>query len=504
LAIKDRLLPATRVAILAIAAIALAGWSAAHSGALPGGTWHLDKSSNFVVMTDLDADRATALIANLELFRSAVLARTGIEAVPERLPARVVVFSELRDFVRVSGERDSLGFMRPSLRGNRMVAGGGSLSIDTRNVLFHEYVHHLLRSSLATRYPTWYDEGLADLLSTADVDDDAVVFGAVARSRLAILREERFPVPLARVVNEDDLSDWHPRQVSYFYGMAWALTSYLHAEHPDALARYLDDTARGVPREEAFERAFGIGPVQMEKRVRRFHERRRRSLERLPVAALPAPGVIDSRLMPNREVAYELAFLAMFDRPEYARELLEEQLAIAPQDVHLASALAITYQAEERFEEGVAMARAAWLRAPDDPVLGIDLADMLMVWNDDVCADDAPAHPDPACAGRYEEATRVYRRAWTAAPTNPEVNAGLAWSLERRGVELEAARGHIDLALEYQPWASYLLLRRGLISKGLGDASAARADLERALYWAESDELRDQAAEGLAALGATP
>jgi hypothetical protein len=184
LAIKDRLLPATRVAILAIAAIALAGWSAAHSGALPGGTWHLDKSSNFVVMTDLDADRATALIANLELFRSAVLARTGIEAVPERLPARVVVFSDLRDFVRVSGERDSLGFMRPSLRGNRMVAGGGSLSIDTRNVLFHEYVHHLLRSSLATRYPTWYDEGLADLLSTADVDDDAVVFGAVARSRV--------------------------------------------------------------------------------------------------------------------------------------------------------------------------------------------------------------------------------------------------------------------------------------------------------------------------------
>ena len=50
---------------------------------------------------------------------------------------------------------------------------------DASLVLFHEYVHHVMRAHSQLRYPLWYEEGFADLLAASQLDASQVLIGLV-------------------------------------------------------------------------------------------------------------------------------------------------------------------------------------------------------------------------------------------------------------------------------------------------------------------------------------
>ncbi len=132
---------------------------------------------------------------------------------------------------------------------------------------------------------------------------------------------------------------------------------------------------------------------------------------------------------------------------------------------------------------------------PSDPVVAIDIGDLLLEWNESDCVED-----NDVCKERRTSAEAEYRRALELAPDNPEAHARLATFLESVGRDLSAAKRHIELALEYQPWAPKLHLVAGLINQALFDEVRARVHLERTLQWSENEEERQQAATALTEL----
>ena len=245
--------------------------------------WWLLESEHFTVVTDTRGQTPESIIEDLELFRAVVLTITGIKTAEDKLPTTAVVFKSLGEFNRIAKMPNIVGFMRPTLRGNRMVSGGGSMSLDQRHNMFHEYVHHLLRSTSSVNYASWYDEGLADMLATVHEKDGRIVIGVESTARMRSLKNNPIHVPLERIVNNDDLSSWHPYHVRYFYAMSWAFVNYLNVGHllgtPNRvghLPHYLALTQEGAARPQAFVDAFGTTPRAMEKELNKYLSKRLR------------------------------------------------------------------------------------------------------------------------------------------------------------------------------------------------------------------------------------
>jgi len=465
--------------------------------------WWLLESDHFSVVTNTRGETPDNIIEDLELFRAVVLILTGIDEVEDKLPTRAVVFKSLSEFNRIARMPNIVGFMRSTLRSNRMVSGGSSLSMGQRSIMFHEYVHLLLRSASSVNYPGWYDEGLADMLATVHEKGDRIVIGAESETRMRTLKNNPMTVPLERIVNTDDLSSWHPYHVSYFYAMSWALVNYLNVGHllgsPNRvphLQQYLALTQGDTPRPQAFLDAFGITPRAMENELNDYLGTRRRPVIMLPRDRFPEIGEIGKRKLSREEITYELALLAVFRNTKLARSLIEDQLQMESANARLTGALALTYQAERDFARGAELARMAVRTDPKNPELAIDLADLLILWNNNNCEREKVG-----CADRIIEAEQSYRRVLELAPDNPEAHAQLAALLHSVNRDLPAAAEHIDTALDYQPWSPNLNLLAGQIYKRLGEIDSAREHLRRALRWSENEKIRTQAAKALAALG---
>ena len=463
--------------------------------------WRL-QSENFDVITNTTGDTPQSIINDLELFRSVVLALTGVEPYEERLPTTAVVFRRTGEFSRISRRPNIIGFMRPTLRRNWMVSAGGTLNIDQRTIMFHEYVHHLLRSASSVNYPSWYDEGFADMLATVHERDGRIVIGAEEKGRIRTLKNNPMQVPLEKIVNTDDLSDWHPHHVGYFYGMSWALVNYLNVGHyvkpPNRMSdlqRYLALTQAGHDRQEAFEDAFGMTPSEMEDEVNDFLGNRMRPVIMLPRDRFPPAQEVESRKLDDREITLELATLAMYTNHKLSRSLLEEQMAVTPGDPELTMALAVTYQFDRDFARGADLARSASAMDETHPEIAIDLADLLVSWNRAACEPRVPE-----CDDRAIEAEAQYQRALSLEPENPEGHAQLAKLLFTESRRLDDAAEHVETALSFQRWHPGLNLLAGQIYLELGEHASSREYLERALYWSESEFVRKQAAAGLEAL----
>lgn len=461
--------------------------------------WWLLESDHFRVITNTRGDTPESIIRDLELFRAVVLKMTGVANVEEKLPTTAVVFRSMSEFKRLSGSRNIAGYMRPTLRGNWMVSGGDSLNMDQRQVMFHEYVHHLLRSASSVNYASWYDEGLADMLSSIYEEDGKVVVGAEAPARMQTLKNNAYQVSLEKIVNTDDLSDWHKYHVSYFYAMSWALVNYLNMGHmlgtpsrvPE-LNNYLALVQQDVPRPEAFKKAFGMTPSEMENKVNDYLGTRMRPVLMLPRDRFPVVENLETRRLTAAEISYELATLAIYGNLKLSRALVQEQLELHPDNAEIKGVLAVTYQRQGNYPEAEKLAREAVATNPDSTVLAIDLADILMAWNRHDCAE-----VEPVCTQRKLQAEALYRGVLELEPDNPEANVKLAYLLLAENRELDAAAESVEVGLTYQPWSASLNLLAGKVYLRLDDRDRARGYLSRALYWGNSESLRADAAAAL-------
>ena len=154
----------------------------------------------------------------------------------------------------------------------------------------------MLRNGAATRYPAWYDEGLAEFLSTVAMQGDQVVIGTIPASRERWLLYGS-PMSLRQLMTVDEAYDESVRTPQRFYAQAWTLTHFFHVadrvgfpKRRAQLTDYIARLNRGEPPDQACQNAFGTDFESLDKEFMQY----------LAKGRLPYLGVAPQRLAISR------------------------------------------------------------------------------------------------------------------------------------------------------------------------------------------------------------
>jgi len=249
---------------------------AAPPGATPS-KWTRLRTPNFTLLGE-NGDRPLRRVAErMEQFRE-VFGRV-FPNTRHAMPAPIVV--------HVFGSTRAYQPFMPLFNGKRVDVGGYfqpadgacyiTLSTEAGEyaypVIFHEYVHLLVGTSLAD-VPVWFNEGLAEYYSTYQMyGQKEASLGRVKEEHVYDLRE-RF-IPLTELLAVDHRSPLYNEgdRRGIFYAESWALVHYLmigNAQRKGQLTAYLQKYADGMPSGQAVREAFGVSEVELEKELRRY------------------------------------------------------------------------------------------------------------------------------------------------------------------------------------------------------------------------------------------
>lgn len=272
--------------------------------------WAEYRSAHFTLYSDRKRHEALSLLQQFERFRYAALVVTGLDPAQADEPVNVFLLRRKQDYLAVQPDERVAGFYRDGWSGPEMVVGAEARLGDVSLILFHEYVHYLIRAHSQVRYPLWYDEGFADLLAASRVADDHVLIGLAHPWRKRVL-DEQGTLPLESVLHAgiaggDD---------GAFYASAWLLMHYLQLGHlvgepnfGEAIAGYLHALQGGAQSMAAFDEHFGLSAKAVQEKLSSYSQRRQWRGYKLSV---PDIGLsIKQRDLDANEVAYLLGGLA--------------------------------------------------------------------------------------------------------------------------------------------------------------------------------------------------
>jgi tetratricopeptide (TPR) repeat protein len=340
-----------RARSLLVAALCLAGAALLCTRAEAASNWRRVRSENFVVVSNAGEVEARAGAARLEELRAIFSRLQGADSFDVSLPLTVILFQNDGDYEffkpTYGGElrRDVAGYFLSSPDINYITlsleSGRGR---DPHSVLFHEYVHALVRNNYAGA-PLWFNEGLAQYYSEFELSKDRrrVSLGRQLAHRLDSLARDEF-LPLKTLLSVDASSAHYQQPARYpiFYAQSWAFVHYLLHDaggvRQTQLARYLELVSAGASIEESFREAFKVDFAQMEREVRAY-VRAARYRERSETFAEPVPSgdaTSGSRALTDAEVQATLGDLLLHaGREDDAEEYLTRALKL---DAALASA----------------------------------------------------------------------------------------------------------------------------------------------------------------------
>lgn len=384
-------------------------------------SWLETRSEHFTIYSTLPRAETEALAVDLEVFRAAVVLFTNARTLDSPIPIEIFVFRSLTDLRRFTPGRNVGGFIRPTPRSYQVLLGASEgMGLDGRLILYHEYVHFLVRNESAALLPRWYDEGFAEFLSTAEREEDRLVVGKPDPDRAAWLVGDR-PMRVEQMLDPAAYVEFSPRQVARFYAWSWLLVHFLSWDYEDPegvgfharFEVYLREVGRGRPPEEAIESAWGLTPAELDEMLARTVSRGVKTGS-LPLARLDYSDEVGTRTVSAAEMARRLGAAALTGMDlDHARELFQAALAAAPGDARATAGLADTYKFEERMEEAEPLFERAVALDPTDP---LNLLDRAEYWLDRARRAEDPEAKDALA----RKALAAGRAALALDPGNPE------------------------------------------------------------------------------------
>ncbi len=444
--------------------------------------WRYYQSEHFHLYSDRAERIVAEQIKGLELFRAAVYWLTGLEPRKHQHRTDILLLGRNVHFKKLFRKQNVIGFMQSGTRRNLLVVGNtGGTSTGPHEVSFHSYVHYLVRNVSVFRYPPWYDEGFAELLSTLIHEDGFVMVGrAPAYHAYMWANEPR--MSLSRMFSTKSLSELSRTERSQFNTTSWLFVHYVmfsEASRSNKLvaknSRFLELLNGGQPWETAFVTAFEIGVDEMYARIKEY------AGESLPIYEIP-DHLLDfeagyqSRDLNRDEAAYFLAYAINADNPGEARRMLRTTFERNPEDWRALAGIGVTYQMEGDFATARKLTSQALDRDEGDYLLHIEYADALQA----SCLD---RHSECVKEGVPEKLLTHYQRAYELEPDLLETNFTYASQLIVLGKAAEALPKLLR-ARELLP-SHYLTTRRlGEAYLASGNLVESRRYLDRANGWA--------------------
>lgn len=198
------------------------------------------------------------------------------QARPHRTPLTIVLFADAAQFAAytpvVNNVAQPVGgyFTRLPHRGVIAMPLEGE-TVHVRRTIFHEGVHWYF-SFLPAGRPPWFDEGLAEVLSTFEQRRREDLIGrAIDEHVLALTYFVRPPLAELFRTPREALNYNEAVRTGAFYALSWAFVHYAifgqGGTGANSLATYLNELQKGTETKEAFGRAFGADYAGMEERV---------------------------------------------------------------------------------------------------------------------------------------------------------------------------------------------------------------------------------------------
>lgn len=223
--------------------------------------WYRYENQYFTAYSDASEHSVRGLLEDLEEFRAAFMQISNV-VVPAGAPKTIVVMTKTpKEFDRLKIGKNVGGFA--STQDGRTVivmpASGGD---NASTVIRHEYGHALLQYKKFP-YPSWYEEGFAEIASAMKLKRGGASFTIGAPPERAQLNGR--PVyPWEALFSEDfnphALTD--VRMGSSAYAQAWLMAQWAtlgdSTRNSAMLQNYFDLIRSGEPALPAFEAAFGF------------------------------------------------------------------------------------------------------------------------------------------------------------------------------------------------------------------------------------------------------
>ena len=453
-------------------------------------SWYEYKSHNFTIYSDVNKKEVENVIQDMERFRVAALRFTGIKDFKENEKLRLFYFDDSDSFYRFLDNRNVAGFFHRTWNGPVIMARSSGHNMDVSGLMFHEYTHHLMRQRSMLRYPRWYSEGFAELLSSAEILEDYVRIGNVPmRIRHSWSVKGFRPLKLEQLLVPEDRT--HKYHLNNFYATAWLLTHYLqmgkYSGNPDYIEKtgiYLKAVSQGEDPIEAFPRYFGPSVDEMQKEMNRYRDDdvyafrykvpaykkgiKRTKLSKLQVAELFVQQAFTRN---NDDLVLELVSEAGKDAQESLFLKLSSAIASGHKDDY---SLAKTVLSEVDTD--------AWHSAKVYQALSHSHLDLL----DATVADGGWSDSD------YQLAVNFGKLAVERDPENLLAYRSLWMAYQRAGEHLSAVQTMMA-AYEYAPRSLSLNREIGFYIADLRQLDLAKPYLEVVSIWSHSDEDRERA-----------
>ena len=481
-----------RAALVLLLCSAVLPWPGCLATQVLSRSWVEVQSEHFTVTSDMDVADAEKLARTLELFRAAVLVITNTRSVESKVPTRVFFFRDEASFRRFQPRRNLAGYFVPGVRAN-FVAIFDSELMDTERVLRHEYVHFLVRNGSSRVYPPWYDEGFAELLSTASQVGAYVAVGILPEDRIQELARLKW-IPLSQILAYEG-SPPSPAWEAMFYAESWALLHYLSRdfEHAARLApsvrTYLDEIEAGAEIDAASQAAFGVGVDELDERLRRYLEAGSFTPIGVRLERLHWSEETHSRVLDRAEAAERLGELCLATaRTGHAESLLRAAVAADPTLARAHGALGSALASEEKWSEAEPQLAMALEQGPDDPLNQLDYGEYWL--------ERAQRTKDPSERREWLERARTHlKRALDLDEWKPEPWALYGSSFLVEGEDPSQGVESLEQALQLLPSNVGIQLMLAEAYVAVDRKPGARALLGRILAWSPNDATAQKARE---------
>ena len=237
--------------------------------------WRKVSSKNIEMYTDHEEAVALEVIEQLEIFRSTVLQfMNGVDV--NNLPVvKVFLFKSEKLWKNTGQEMYVGGYFRNSIYGPVLAVNSVEGEVDYP-IVFHEYLHYLVMTSVPTRYADWYNEGIAEFFSTMVIEDDYIYIGAVPEQHVEVLSKYGFIRPEELFATNMSMEKGWRFKVKY-YASAWLTTHYFtlgarngFPSHYKANANFLNKVSEGVEHDRAYEESFDISYSDLYREIRYY------------------------------------------------------------------------------------------------------------------------------------------------------------------------------------------------------------------------------------------
>lgn len=293
---------------------------------LPGidDNWQRYQSANFELFSHQKDRESREILHDLELLRAVFLDHFKFVE-RDRLDVTVFSFSRESHMKAYSPMHEGRTKEIAGLYVGRpdravIMLGPSQNSDDARQVVFHEYVHHLFKA-VGMDPPLWFNEGMAELMSGIKVEKGKVVFGQPLAGRLGPLQQSRL-IPLGELFDVGQHSKYYQSKdhAGLFYAQSWALLHYwLYGQsklEPEQVTKFLKlvidrEVMAKTNTKSLFEECFKMDYEAMSKQLQRYVKRGRYYFGGVPTPEIAATDTYSSTKVSTDIIRKRLAELAV-------------------------------------------------------------------------------------------------------------------------------------------------------------------------------------------------